>query len=128
MKEVDLKEAIIHAFEFEAAKKASRQLPSPKKSFFLNSIMKSEILNVGISLNMSSCCDYYDIKAKIIKSVNGIVDPLCSLYNSCLRNGNFPNAFKINVMLPIFKQWDIDKIDNFRPIAICKILIDNFKI
>lgn len=40
-------------------------LPSPKNSLFLNPFVNAEILNVVFSLNMSFCCDNYDINARI---------------------------------------------------------------
>lgn len=54
--------------------------------------------------------------------------PLTSLYNSRIRERNFPTTFKIHVVLTIFKKGDIEKIDNLRPIAIIPIFAKSFEI
>ena len=68
-------------------------------------------------LNNNKSTNYYS--SKIIKLVVDIVSPiLLKLFNSCYKDGYFPNELKVAKVIPIYKnRGDITKLNNYRPIS-----------
>lgn len=61
--------------------------------------------------------------AKIFKHViEHIIDPLTYIYNLSLKNGIFPEIWKLAVIKPLFKTGDKLNTHNYRPIS----MISNF--
>ena len=48
--------------------------------------------------------------------------PLDFLINKSLRSGEFPNAEKLAVVMPLYKSDDKSLIDNYRPISVLNVL------
>ena len=51
-----------------------------------------------------------------------IVEPLTYIYNLCIENNIFPSALKVAKVIPLPKNDDKSKIDNFRPISLLPLL------
>ena len=60
-----------------------------------------------------------DIPAKILKnSISAYLSELKILINNCLKNGAFPNDFKLADITPIFKKKDSLNKEKYRPVSI----------
>lgn len=51
-----------------------------------------------------------------------LASPLCKIFNLCIVTSKFPNVWKISKITPVFKKGEVNKIENYRPVAI----INNF--
>ena len=69
-----------------------------------------------------------DISGKFLKLSNEKVSPIiCDLFNNCIRQGIFPECFKIASITPIFKKGNASLIKNHRPISVLKTLSKLFE-
>jgi len=67
--------------------------------------------------NKSSGLD--DISPRVVKEVFDIIEyPLLIIFNLSFNNGVFPDLLKLARVVPIFKEGDISKLSNYRPISI----------
>lgn len=104
-------------------------IATPSSSFFLHPITTEEVSEAILKLKNSFCTDIYGINSKILKeTIDIIIIPLTSLYNSYLREGIFPDVFKLIKVLPLFKKGEVSNIDNYRPISIIPIFSKIFEI
>ena len=98
------------------------------KSLFLNYTSSNEILDRISKLEnkKSSGCDL--ISNYTLKSTSSIIAPyLETLYNCCIFNGVFPNAFKTAEVIPIYKGGDKEDCNNYRPISLLPTLSKIFE-
>lgn len=56
-----------------------------------------------------------------------VLTPLQHIFNICLKNGQFPEQFKISTIIPIHKSGDTNKLDNYRPISLVSNLSKIFE-
>lgn len=97
--------------------------PKPSSSFFMTSIVQSDVRESILRMKNSSVIDYYGLNIFMIRaSIESLVDPLTILFNKCIEDGNWPDLFKISKITPIHKKGDTECLDNFRPIAILPII------
>lgn len=100
-----------------------RRAPNSVTSFFMTTIVESDVREVILALKNSSALDYYGLSSYMIKaSLESLVGPLTCLFNKCLEEGNWPDPLKISKVTPIYKGGDSDCLDNFRPISIIPLL------
>ena len=88
-----------------------------KFSFTLSSLedMKNRINN----LNTSKPTTYNNIPAKILVEFSDICsEPIQTLYNKSILDGNFPDALKLADITPSHKKYDKCLKENYRPISI----------
>ena len=95
------------------AKKTFRSLLT-KKTFFLSPTTAEEINRKTFDLNKALGSN--SISVTILKEIKkkGIFEPLCTLINT----GDFPNCFKLTKVIPVYKQGDQQKYNNYRPISL----------
>ena len=69
-------------------------------------------------------CGYDHISNRILKKTSYIIAPyLCILFNNCIRQGVFPDAYKIAKVIPLFKKGgDKESKDSYRPISLLPAL------
>lgn len=97
-------------------------------SFRFNEVSQIQVRDAILSLRNSRAMDTYDMTAEIVKSVKEILVPtLTRLFNSSVRSGTFPDAFKIGLVKPLFKSGEPDVINNYRPISILPVLSKIFE-
>ena len=71
-----------------------------------------------LQLKDNKACKSESIPTKLIKySVYSIVSFLRDLYNKCLSQAIFPDSFKANELIPIFKKGNPEQSTNYRPIS-----------
>lgn len=59
-----------------------------------------------------------DIKPSILVLISGILGKVVAyLYNLSILNGTYPNILKIGRITPVFKNGDVLRINNYRPIT-----------
>ena len=102
---------------------------SPSNSDYLSLIPRSEnTLSFdptnhdevfAVISSLKNNCNIYDIPTNFLKTcANELSGHLANLFNLCLSKKQFPNAFKLAKINPIFKKGLQTDISNFRPIAI----------
>lgn len=80
-----------------------------------------ESIIMSLRLNSSTGCD--GISPSVLKSNKELLIPIIThIFNSCLRSGIFPNAFKKTLLHPIYKSGEKNNIANYRPISILTTL------
>ena len=103
-------------------------LPTPQRTSIptLSSIQVSsqEVLKALNSLDPNKTTGPDQLPAKILKLTAIIIaDPLTSLFNKSLREGIFPNAWKLANIKPIFKnKGSSSSVSNYRPISLLSCL------
>ena len=90
-----------------------------KNSIFFSDIDYSEILTLISKLVLKKACGYDLITNRILKSTSYIISPfLAKLFNSCITQGVFPDAYKIAQVIPLYKGGGREKCDSYRPISL----------
>ena len=60
-----------------------------------------------------------DISNNLLKLSNTVISLfLCTIFNSCIQRGEFPDALKIAEVVPVFKKGDSNLLTSYRPISI----------
>jgi len=77
-----------------------------------------EIKKAIDQLKYKKSCGCDELPMCLIKDVGPqIVKPLCTLFNACLRDSWFPDAWKLAKVIPIHKKGSVSDIENYRPIS-----------
>lgn len=104
---------------------SSNPLPIYSNSPLINIVnfAYEEVLKSLKSMKNSFTMGSDNIPSFFVKDcASALVDPLCFIFNLALNTCVFPDRWKITRLTPVFKKGEVDKIDNYRPIAI----INNF--
>ncbi|MES9993748.1 MAG: reverse transcriptase family protein [Candidatus Thiodiazotropha sp.] len=92
-------------------------------------ITKKEIYAAVKNLNNGKACGLDRISAEMIKaSLPSLLDVYEKLFNSIFRNGLYPNCWRENFIVPIFKSGSRADPTNYRGIAINSVLGKVFSI
>ena len=90
-----------------------------KNSLYFSEIDYSEILCLISKLVLKKACGYDLISNRILKATSYIISPfLAKLFNCCIQQGVFPDAYKIAQVIPLFKGGDRQSCDSQRPISL----------
>ena len=90
-------------------------------NFGFDEVNANEIYNIINKLNAKKGPGPDGISAKILQATAKVIAPhLSILFNECLKQGKYPDMFKISQCSPIFKGGDMDPEDpiSYRPISI----------
>ena len=91
----------------------------PVGSLLLHPTTTDEILKTVKALKNKSSCGTDHISPKLIKCcIYSIIDPLKSIINASLETGQFPEAFKLAKVIPVYKKNNKKDMTNYRPISI----------
>lgn len=92
---------------------------SPKNSLVFLPTDILEVQQIIITLKNRCAAGLDQISNTIIKRyMKLLAEPITHICNLALKNGIFPDAFKIALIKPIHKGGDKDRVVNYRPISI----------
>ena len=70
-------------------------------------VSSSEILKIILEQDTKKACGYDEINNKIIKKTSITIAPFLEvLFNACMKEGIYPDCFKIAQVIPLFKGGD----------------------
>lgn len=86
----------------------------------------NDIRRIIIKLNDKYTKDVYDMSTHIIKKIvlgnDDLLSLICTVLNSCITEGVFPDMLKIGRVVPLYKNGDRLMINNYRPICVLPVL------
>ena len=92
-------------------------IPRNSTNMYFSLSTPSEVYEV--IMNSSKNGSIGDVSNKFLKMCVPFVSPLTSdLFNSCIREGIFPDCLKCAKITPIFKKGQKNQIVNYRPISV----------
>merc|ERR1712240_296335 len=88
--------------------------------FELQEVTPKRVRELFKFLNNSSAEDLNGLSNKIIKfSMEALIHPITHLINQCIRTNKWPNKWKLNKILPLYKnKGDRTDVSSFRPVAL----------
>ena len=97
-----------------------KSLPSKANSFVLPPLGPFDIIKLVDQLHDKKSRDINDLSVSLLKDViYYLADPLAHIFELSLNAGIFPNSFKINKTIPVYKgSGPRDNMSNYRPITI----------
>ena len=87
-----------------------------KATMYLKFIELYEILEEikKICIKKATGCD--EIAPKILKWAAELFAPvLLIIFNKCISLGYYPNSMKVGKVSPLYKKWEKDDQNNYRP-------------
>ena len=89
----------------------------------LSAVHPDEVLKIINELSNSSAFGMDEIDTYIIKLIRDEITPaITHIINLSLSNGEFPDAWKVSKVVPLYKKDDVLNLNNYRPIAIIPIM------
>ena len=90
---------------------------------YLSDTDLAEIIKLISKLELRKACGYDHISNRMIKATSHIIAPfIVQLYNNCMHQGIFPDAYKKAQVIPLFKGGDKDDMNSYRPISLLPVL------
>ncbi|XP_065658222.1 uncharacterized protein LOC136082726 [Hydra vulgaris] len=110
----------------------ARNIPNIKKTSDISSIALANLDFLELSfeefetafsaLKPNKASGFDDINSNVIKNSYKIIkDVLFKIFSLSIRQGIFPDQFKIAKITPIFKGGDLTNINNYRPISVLPV-------
>jgi len=88
------------------------------QTFYAFRASEDEIIPIIQTLKNKNCHQPYDIPLFLWRSIaTNIANPITFLANQMFSTAIFPKICKLSILTPIFKKGNIDKPENYRPIA-----------
>ena len=89
------------------------------KIFNFSDVSPSDVLKVLKKIKTKKAAGPNNLPGTLIKDgAEELAAPLAFLINKSLPSGEFPNAEKLAVVIPLYKSDDKSLIDNYRPISV----------
>lgn len=96
---------------------------SPVNSLVILEVDEADVESLILQLRSDCAVGWDGISSLILKnSRHVLVPPITYLFNRCLQEGVFPEAFKKAVVHPIYKGGNRDCVNNYRPISVLPAL------
>ena len=113
-----------HDFEDHLSVHNIKQNNESNSDFNFRQLQVSEVQNKLKTLDKRKTTEWDTISPKILNlTADGIVQLLTSLYNNCIKQGQWQKTWKMGEWVPVFKKEDRSERGNDRPITIL-IVID----
>lgn len=94
---------------------------------FLKSIERTEIINIINNFKDKTAAGFDKLSVKLVKHIAPyIVDPLIFILNLCLKQGIFPDKFKIAIVKPLYKTGNKENISNYIDQYLCSVTFQKF--
>jgi hypothetical protein len=101
---------------------------SPRNSLAISPTDCHEVSSLINNLKNESSAGYDGVSSEILKIIKDVIVPyLTYIFNTCMENGIFPDAFKKSVLIPIHKSGNKNCLDNYRPISILTVFSKLFE-
>ena len=98
------------------------------ESLFWRPSTPSEVEELCKALDPNKGMGWDGVSPKVIKAVaREISGPLSRLFNCCMREGHYPESFKVARVVPVFKSEDPTQFSNYRPISVLPVLSQIFE-
>ena len=119
------------ASKFDNDHKKKNGIPDPieyvsanvKHCAYLHDTDLSEIIKIISNLVLRKACGYDLISNRILKATIQVISPhLVQLYNNCMSQGIFPDAYKKAQVIPLYKGGDKEDVNSYRPISLLPAL------
>ncbi len=82
-------------------------------------ILEKDVLDILCSLKPNKASGPDNISPRVLKNTAKTLAPVLEkFFNICLHKKQFPDAWKIANVTPIFKKGDTDNVKNYRPISL----------
>ena len=90
-------------------------------------ITSEKILSIIRALDPNKSSGWDKVSPRMIKICDSsIVIPLKIIFETCIREGIFPEKWKMPNVCPIYKKKSKNIKENYRPISLLPILSKNF--
>ena len=88
----------------------------------------SEIEELCKAIDANKSMGWDGVSPRVIKAVaREIAGPLSRLFNCCMREGHYPESFKVAKVVPVFKSEDPTLFSNYRPVSVLPALSQIFE-
>lgn len=92
-------------------------------SFFLEPVTETEISGLIDGLSVSKAPGLDQISVLMVKKAASVLIPfLALLINEIFVRGIFPDCLKMARVTPVFKNGDVERVSNYRPIAVLSVI------
>lgn len=96
--------------------------------FEFREINSHTIIKAFKDLKLKETEDLWGMSVKFCKSIIHDIAPyLAEIFNSCVREGVFPDLMKLSKIVPLFKAGEKQDPGNFRPVSILPVLSKIFE-
>ena len=85
-------------------------------------IDREKILHIIQALDSNNAHDCDDVSIAMIKICDSpIVEPLCTIYEDCLKKAIYPSLWKRENVIPVYKKNSRQSKGNYHPISLLPI-------
>ena len=102
--------------------------PKVEDDLFLCPTTAVEVEEICKNLNPGKSAGWDGVSPRVIKAVaTELAGPLSRLLNYCMREGHYPENFKVARVVPVFKAEDPTQFSNYRPVSVLPVLSQVFE-
>ena len=104
-------------------------IPTVNAQFKFSALSQMEVSSAIDAMKLGKSFDYFGLNVMMIKYIKKlIVAPLTEIFNSCIREGHFPDILKVAKVTPIHKKGEVNDPSNYRPISILPAISKVFEL